>query len=235
MRTATLTNTDLRIQDAVLRQLDWDPQVDAAAVGVTAKDHTVTLTGYVDTYAGKLAAERAAKRVHGVRAVANDIDVRLKLARTDTDIAADAARALELRTSIPDSVQAAVHNAHVTLTGKVDWLFQKRQAEKAVHHIAGVRGVMNHISVVPRGGERDLRRRIVQAMHANADIDARHIAVSVAGGRATLTGTVRTWLQRNAVEHAVADAPGVTEVDNRLLVEAPEVEPPKVEPPDEMC
>jgi osmotically-inducible protein OsmY len=235
MRTATLTSTDLRIQDAVLRQLDWDPQVDAAAVGVTAKDHTVTLTGYVDTYAGKLAAERAAKRVHGVRAVANDIDVRLKLARTDTDIAADAARALELRTSIPDSVQAVVHNAHVTLTGKVDWLFQKRQAEKAVHHIAGVRGVMNHISVVPRGGERDLRRRIVQAMHANADIDARHIAVTVAGGRATLTGTVRTWLQRNAVEHAVADAPGVTEVDNGLRVEAPEVEPPKVEPPDEIC
>jgi len=235
MRTATLTNTDLRIQDAVLRQLDWDPQVDAAAVGVTAKDHTVTLTGYVDTYAGKLAAERAAKRVHGVRAVANDIDVRLKLARTDADIAADAARALELRTSIPDSVQAAVHNGHVTLTGKVDWLFQKRQAEKAVHHMAGVRGVLNHITVVPRGGERDLRRRIVQTMHANADIDARHIKVTVAGGRATLTGTVRTWLQRNAVEQAVADAPGVTDVDNCLLVEAPEVEPPEVEPPDEMC
>jgi osmotically-inducible protein OsmY len=235
MRTATLTNTDLRIQDAVLRQLDWDPRVDAAAVGVTAKDHTVTLTGYVDTYAGKLAAERAAKRVHGVRAVANDIEVRLKLARTDADIAADAARALELRTSIPDSVQAAVHNGHVTLTGKVDWLFQKRQAEKAVHHIAGVRGVLNHITVVPWGGERDLRRRIVQTMHANADIDARHIKVAVAGGRATLTGTVRTWLQRNAVERAVADAPGVTDVDNRLLVEAPEVEPPEVEPPDEMC
>ena len=236
MRTATLTTTDLRIQDAVLRQLDWDPQVDAAAVGVTAKDHTVTLTGYVDTYAGKLSAERAAKRVHGVRAVANDIEVRLKLSRTDTDIAADAARALELRTSIPDSVQAAVHNGHVTLTGKVDWLFQKRQAEKAVHHIAGVRGVMNHVIVVPRGGERDLRRRIVQTMHANADIDARHIMVTVAGGgRATLTGTVRTWLQRNAVEQAVADAPGVTEVDNRLVVETPEVEPPAVEPPDEMC
>jgi len=235
MRTATLTNTDLRIQDAVLRQLDWDPQVDAAAVGVTAKDHTVTLTGYVDTYAGKLAAERAAKRVRGVRAVANDIDVRLKLARTDADIAADAARALELRTSIPDSVQAAVHNGHVTLTGKVDWLFQKRQAEKAVHHMAGVRGVLNHITVVPRGGERDLRRRIVQTMHANADIDARHIKVTVAGGRATLTGTVRTWLQRNAVEQAVADAPGVTDVDNRLSVEAPEVEPTEVELADEMC
>jgi osmotically-inducible protein OsmY len=233
MRTATLTNTDLRIQDAVLRQLDWDPQVDAAAVGVTAKDHAVTLTGYVDTYAGKLAAERAAKRVHGVRAVANDIEVRLKLARTDADIAADAARALELRTTIPDGVQAAVHTGHVTLTGKVDWLFQKHQAEKAVRHIAGVRGVLNHITVVPRGGERDLRRRIVHTMHENADIDARHIKVTVAGGRATLTGTVRSWLQRNAVEQAVANAPGVTEVDNRLMVQAPE--PLEVEPVDEMC
>ena len=230
MRTATLTNQDLRMKETVLRQLDWDPQVDAAAVGVTAKDHTVTLTGYVDTYAGKLAAERAAKRVHGVRAVANDIEVRLKLARTDSDIAADAARALELRTSIPDTVQAAVHNAHVTLTGKVDWLYQKRQAEKAVRHIAGLRGVLNHITVVPRGGERDLRRRIVQSLHANADIDARQIKVTVSGGRARLTGTVRTWLQRTAIERAVADAPGVTEVENCLLVEAPEVEPP-----DEIC
>jgi osmotically-inducible protein OsmY len=235
MRTATLTNQDLRIQDAVLRQLDWDPQVDAAAVGVTAKNHAVTLTGYVDTYAGKLAAERAAKRVHGVRAVANEIEVRLKLARTDSDLAADAACALELRTSIPDTVQAAVHNGRVTLTGKVDWLYQKRQAEKAVGYITGVRGVMNHISVVPCGSEQDLRRRIAQTVHANADIDARHINVTVAGGRATLTGTVRTWLQRNAVEQAVADAPGVTDVDNCLLVETPEVEPPQVESPDEMC
>jgi osmotically-inducible protein OsmY len=229
MRTATLTNTDLRIQDEVMRQLDWDPQVDAAAVGVTAKDRTVTLTGFVDTYAGKLAAERAAKRVHGVRAVANDIVVRLKVERTDADIAMDAARALELR-SMPDVVQAAVHDAHVTLTGKVEWLFQKHEAEKAVRHIRGLRGVLNHITVSPRAGERDLRRRIVQAMHANADIDARHVKVTVSEGRATLTGTVRTWLQRNAVERAVAHAPGVTDVDNCLLVEAP-----FVEPPDEMC
>ena len=230
MRTATLTNTDLAIQEAVMQQLDWDPQVDAAAVGVTAKDHSVTLTGYMNTYAGKLAAERAAKRVPGVRAVANDIEVRLKLARTDPDIAADAARALELHTSIPVSVQAAVHDGHVTLTGKVDWLFQKRDAEKAIHHIHGLRGVFNHISVVPRSGERDLRRRIVQSLHANADIDARQIKVAISGGRARLTGTVRTWLQREAVEHAVADAPGVTEVENTLLVETP-----YVEPPDPMC
>ena len=127
-------------------------------------------------------------------------------------------------------MQAAVHHGHVTLTGKVDWLYQKRQAEKAVRHIAGLCGVLNHITVVPSGGERDLRRRIVQSLHANADVDARHIKVTVSGGQARLTGTVRTWLQRNAIEHAVADAPGVADVENCLLVEGPEVEPP-----DEIC
>jgi osmotically-inducible protein OsmY len=230
MSTATLTNTDIRIRDAVTRQLEWDPQVDASAVGVAAAGGTVTLTGFIDTYAGKLAAERAAKRVCGVRAVANDIAVRLKLERTDPDIAKDAARALELRSSVPDSVQAVVHNGHVTLTGTVHWLFQKSDAEKAVRHIRSVRGVANHIEVAPRAAERDVRRRVVQTLHANANIDAHNIAVSVSGGTATLTGTVRTWLQRDAVERAAADAPGVSDVDNRLVVEwAP------VEPPDEIC
>jgi osmotically-inducible protein OsmY len=230
MSTASLTSTDVRIRDGVARQLEWDPQVDASAVGVAARDGTVTLTGYIDTYAGKLAAERAAKRVHGVRAVANDIEVRLKLARTDADIARDAARALELRSSLPENVQAAVHSGHVTLTGKVDWLFQKRDAEKAVRHIRGVREVLNHITVAPHAVERDVNRRIVQALHWNADVDARHITVTVSGGTATLTGSVGTWLQRDAVERAAADAPGVTEVHNRLVIESP-----LVEPPDEIC
>jgi osmotically-inducible protein OsmY len=230
MRTTTLANADLEIRDAVQRQLDWDPRVDADAIGVTARDHAVTLTGFVDTYAAKLAAERAAKRVAGVRAVANDIEVRLKLARTDADIAADTARVLELHTSIPEGVQAAVHNGHLTLTGEVDWLFQKKQAEEAVRHIGGLKAVLNHISVVPKSGDRDLRRRIVRAMHENADVDARHVSVAISGGKATLTGSVRTWLQHDAVERAVADAPGVTAIDNRLLVEAP-----YLEPVDEMC
>lgn len=230
MSIATLTSRDVRIRDAVVRQLEWDPQVDASAVGVAAREGTVTLTGYIDTYAGKLGAERAAKRVHGVRAVANDIEVRLKLARTDADIARDAAHALELRSSLPESVQAAVHNGHVTLTGKVDWMFQKRDAEKAVRHIRGVREVLNHITVAPHAVELDVRRRIVQALHWNADVDARHIMVTVSGGTATLTGSVGTWLQRDAVERAAADAPGVTEVHNRLVIESL-----LVEPPDEIC
>ena len=219
--TATLTDTDVRVRNAVMRQLDWDPEVDASAVGVAAKGGTVTLTGYIGSYSGKLGAERAAKRVHGVRAVANDIDVRLRLERTDVDLAEDAVRAFELRSTIPESVQAAVHNGHITLTGKVSWLFQKRGAEEAVRHIRGVRHVLNYIAVAPQDVVRDVRHRIVQTLHQNADVDARRITVTVSGVTATLTGTVGTWLQREAAERAAANAPGIGEVENRITVESP--------------
>jgi osmotically-inducible protein OsmY len=203
-----------------MRQLDWDPEVDASAVGIAAKNGTVTLTGYINSYSGKLAAERAAKRVRGVRAVANDIEVRLKLARVDSDIAADVVHALELRSMIPDGVQAALHNGHVTLTGKVNWVFQKRDAEKAVRHIRGVRDVVNYIVVAPRAAERDVRHRIVEALHRNANLDARHITITVAGDKAILTGTVGSWLQRESAERAAADAPGISQVENRIAVES---------------
>jgi osmotically-inducible protein OsmY len=231
--TASLTDADARVRDAVTRQLEWDPEVDASAVGVAAKNATVTLTGYIDTYSGKLAAERAAKRVHGVRAVANDIEVRLKLGRTDVDIANDAAQALELRGTVPEGVQAVVHNGHVTLTGKVAWLFQKWEAEKAVRHIRGVLNVSNRISVAPHAVVRDVRRRVVQALHHNADLDARHITVTVAGDTATLTGTVGTWLQRDSAERAAANAPGVAHVDNQIVVQSPLQSPPELT--DEIC
>lgn len=231
MSTATLTDADVRVRDAVLRQLEWDREVDASEVGVAAKNGTVTLTGYIDSYSGKLAAERAAKRVRGVRAVANDIEVRLKLERTDPEIAADVVRALQLRGTIPDTVQAAVHHGRVTLTGQVDWLFQSRDAEKAVRHIRGVRHVVNYITIAPRAVERDIRHRIVAALHRNANIDARQITVAMDGDRAILTGSVGTWLQRESAERAAADAPGVACVENRILVEPQSFEAV----PDEIC
>jgi osmotically-inducible protein OsmY len=203
-----------------MRQLDWDPEVDASAVGVAARHGTVTLSGFTDTYSGKLAAERAAKRVRGVRAVANDIEVRLRLERTDADIAQDAARALELRSTIPDAVQAVVHQGRVTLTGRVELLHQKKSAEWAVRHVRGVRGVFNHITVEPRVAARDVRHQIVKALHHNADVDARHITVTVSGDTATLTGSVGTWLQRESAERAATCAPGIAHVDNQIAVEA---------------
>ena len=220
MTTATLTEADVRVRDAVMRQLDWDPEVDGSAVGVAAKNGTVTLSGFIDTYSGKLAAELAAKRVHGVRAVANDIEVRLRSERTDADIAEDAARALELSSMIPEAVQAVVDSGHLTLSGNVEWLYEKESAERAVRHIRGVRGVVNQITVAPKAAVRDVRRRIVRALHQSADVDARQITVTVSGHTATLTGTVGTWLQRDAAERAAAKAPGIGHVDNRITVQS---------------
>jgi osmotically-inducible protein OsmY len=224
MATKTLTSNDVRTRDAVTRQLDWDPGVDNSAIGVTVENGVVTLTGFVDTYAGKLTAERIAKRVCGVRAVANDIAVRLKLERTDTDLARDAARALELRAGVPESVQATVHNGHVTLTGRVAWIAQKRHAEKAISHVRGVRGVFNHIDVIPDRTQKDVRRRITEALHRTADLEGRQIAVSVSGDVVVLTGSVGSWFQRETAEHAAASAPGIRWVDNRLIVHPPEAE-----------
>jgi osmotically-inducible protein OsmY len=232
MSTASMTDSDISTRTAVMRQLEWDPEVDAGAIGVAAKNGAVTLTGYIDSYSGKLAAERAAKRVRGVRAVANDIEVRLKLDRTDADIAGDTVRALELRSTMPATIQAAVHMGHVTLTGQVEWQFQSRDAEKAVRHIRGVRSVINRIKIVPRAVERDVRHRIVEALHRNANIDARHITVAVSGEKAILTGNVGSWLQRESAERAAADAPGVVQVENHIMVEPRLVEEAV---PDEIC
>ena len=187
MTTATLTGTDLRLRNFVVRELDWDPDVDASAIGVSAQNGVVTLTGFVDTYAGKLAAERVAKRVRGVRAVANDITVRLAIDRTDADIAADAVAALKLQTTVADQVTIAVRHGQVGLTGTVEWFTQKEAAADAMKHVPGVRGVTNYIEVASKPAFRDVHRRIVAALHRNADLDARNLRVEVAGDAVTLT------------------------------------------------
>lgn len=233
MATAQLTDRDIRTRKAVMQQLEWDPAFDASAIGVAAKDGSVTLTGLINTYGEKLAAERAAKRVYGVRAVANDLEVRLKLGPTDADIAGDAAMALRIHSAIPDTVQAAVHHGHMTLTGTVAWLYQKTLAEKTVGHIAGVRHVTNYITVLPKAADRDVRRRIVQALHRSADVEASQITVTVAGSVARLVGTARTWARRDAAAHAAAAAPGITMVDNQIVVEPQDR--PFDEQLDEMC
>ena len=218
MTTATLTGTDVRLRTFVVRELDWDRDVDASAIGVSARDGVVTLTGFVDTYAGKLAAERVAKRVRGVRAVANDITVRPTVDRIDADIAADAIAALKLQTTVADKVQIAVHRGHVGLTGTVEWFTQKEAAAAAVQHVPGVRAVVNYIEVAPKPALRDVHRRIVAALHRNADLDARNLRVEVNGDVVTLTGTVGSCLQREAVERGAASAPGIRRVENRVVV-----------------
>jgi osmotically-inducible protein OsmY len=216
-----------------VRQLDWDPEVDASAIGVSAGDSVVTLTGFVNSYAEKLAAERVAKQVRGVRGVANDIIVRPMVDRTDADIAHDAVACLKYRPDLADLVQVAVHRGHVTLTGQVPWLLQKEAAEQAVKHVRGLLGVFNHITVKPGSTQRDVRRRIVTALHHNADLDARHISVAVHDHTVTLAGTVDTWLQRETAERAAGSAPGVVHVENQLVVVP--AEPHDEAVPDEIC
>jgi osmotically-inducible protein OsmY len=233
MTTASITGTDVRVRGAVVRQLDWDPEVDASAIGVSAGDGVVTLTGFVNSYAEKLAAERVAKLVRGVRGVANDIIVRQMVDRTDADIAHDAVACLKTRPDLVDTVQVAVHRGHLTLTGKVEWLLQKEAAEHAVKHVRGLLGIFNHITVKPRAAQRDVQRRIVAALHHHADLDARQITVTVRDDTVILTGTTGTWMQRDEAERAAGRAPGIVRVDNQIVV-VPD-EPHHVEPIDEMC
>jgi osmotically-inducible protein OsmY len=219
-----------QLHELVENELSWDPEVTARTIGVVADDGIVTLSGYVPTYAERIAAERAALRVHGVRAVANDLTVRLRAGRLDADIAADAAQALRLHAEIPETVQAAVHNAVVTLTGEAKWAFQAHEAERTIRHVKGVRAVHNYISVVPRAVEKDVRHRIVEALHHNANVDSRQIDVAIVGETAELTGSVSTWLQRETAERAAANAPGIRRVHNKIIVM-----PPPIDGPDEIC
>lgn len=218
MTSTLLTQTDLRVRDAVLHELAWDSQLDASAIGVAARSGAVTLTGFIDSYAGKLAAERAAKRVRGVRAVANDIRVRLRLERTDPEIASDAARSLSVRVTLPETVQAVVHDGHVTLTGSVPSLFQRAVAEQAVHDIRGIKGIVNRIEVVAAASTRDVQRELTRALHRDADVNARSIEVTVTGNKVRLSGTVGSWHEREAAERAASHATGITIVDNQIGV-----------------
>lgn len=215
--------SDQQIQKDVLAELQWDARVTPNEIGVIVKEGVITLTGWVDSYTKRWAAEEAARRVRGVKAVANDIEVQLLpgAERTDGDLAAATVRALEWDAFIPPGqVTATVSQGWVTLKGEVEWRFQAEDAERVVRRLAGVKGVTNLIMVKPRITASELKQKIEQALVRSAELDADQILVEVQGGRVTMKGTVRTWTEREEAERQAWLAPGVIAVDNRVNVES---------------
>jgi osmotically-inducible protein OsmY len=216
--------TDKQIHQAVLRELEWEPQVHSTEIGVSVKDGIVTLTGYVDSYSKKYSAERAATRVSGVRAVVNDLEVKLPSSskRTDEDLARAALRALEDQVNVAhDRIKVIVREGWITLEGAVEWPYQRAEAEKAVRHLRGVKGVINLISVTSRRSPSpaEIKAQIEDALQRSAELDAKRIAVEVEGAKVILRGQVRSWAERAEAELVAWRAPGVTQVENHIIVE----------------
>jgi osmotically-inducible protein OsmY len=214
---------DSDIKRDVEEELKWEPNVDATDIAVAVKNGVVTLTGFVRSYAHKLAAERATKRVAGVVGLANDIEVRLPGAdaRPDPEIAREIAA--ELKLWLPYSaehIKAVVKNGWVTLEGEVEWNYQRDHAERAVRWIKGVNGVSNLIRLKPRAtpSPTEIKHKIEEAFRRSALVDANRVTVEASGGEVMLRGTVRSWAERQEAERAAWAAPGVIRVDNRVTV-----------------
>ena len=213
--------SDKQLQQDVMDDLRWDPSVDASKVGIAVTGGVVTLTGVVPSYFQKQNTERIIKRVAGVRAVANDIDVRLpnSTERNDTDIAQAALNALKWDTSVPDErVKVSVTKGWVTLEGSVDWNYQRESCERVVEKLIGVNGVTNRLSVAPHVKSGDVKSEIKAALHRYAELESRNIEVDSADSTVTLRGQVRSWAERKEAETAAWMAPGVTQVKNELIV-----------------
>jgi len=213
--------TDAQLRKDVEAELEWDSSIDAAHVGVAAQDGVVTLTGHLATFAEKVAVERAAKRVAGVRGLAVELDVKLEPHHrvSDAEIAAAVQTAFKWHALIPeDRIHFTVEKGRVTLTGLVDWEHQRHNAEVAVRPLTGVVGVVNKIRLREREAPDYVAHRIHEALARYADDEATHIEVLVEGGSATLRGTVNSWAEHAIVQHAAWSAPGVLRVFNELKV-----------------
>lgn len=219
--------SDIEIQKDVLDELKWEATINAVKpteIGVTVRNGVVTLTGTLDSYSKKLATERAAMRVAGVKAVADELEVKplSSFKKTDTEIAEAVLHAIKWSTSIPeDKIKVKVEDGWVTLQGNVSWEFQKKSATKVVDDLKGVVGVINMIEVVPQlptPTASQVKSKILSAFHRNATLDADKIKVEVNASKITLTGTVRSLAEKKDAENAAWSTPGIIEVDNKLEI-----------------
>jgi osmotically-inducible protein OsmY len=214
--------TDTQIQHDVLAELEWDPSVEASSIGVASNDDgVVTLTGHVASFREKDRAEEIARRVCGVRAIANGIEVKLvgDNRRTDADIASATLSSLAWDTRVDEKrISVTVRDGWVTLEGSCDWMYQSEAATQDVRILSGVKGVTNKMKVIPPSRVADVQRRIEDAFRRSADLDARRVEIETSDGRIVLRGNVRSWTELAEAQHAAWSAPGVVQVDNRLVV-----------------
>jgi len=214
--------TDAQLKKDISDELEWDPSVNATHIGVAVDRGVVTLTGHIETYAEKAAIERAIQRVQGVAAIALELDVKLapNHQRSDTELAQTLQTALQSQALVPASrIALKVEHGWVTLSGEVDWDYQRSTAERAIHQTLGVVGVSNRITLKPRTVPTDISNRIKDALARQAEREARAIEVSITGSTATLRGAVHSWAERNAAQGAAWSAPGITLVVNELKVQ----------------
>lgn len=214
--------SDKEIQQDVQQEFEWEPSLQHEDIAVAVRGGVVTLAGFAKSYADKLTAERLAGRIKGVKAIANEIEIRLlsSWVRPDPEIARAALNALKWHISVPDDrIKVTVAQGSVTLTGDVEWFYQKEAAEDAVRTLTGVKGVSNLIAVKARPTSADVKKKIKEALHRGAEFEADQITVEIDGQKAILRGTVRAYAERRDAERAAWNAPSVTDVDNRLTVE----------------
>lgn len=216
-----MMRTDIEIKNDVLDELAWQPNIDETQIGVIVEKGVVTLTGTVDSYAKKIAAEKAVKGVKGVRAVAEDIEVKYgtEYKKSDKEIAKAAADAIKWNYSVPDDdVKIKVDNGWIYLTGEVKWGYQKDAAKNAVENLLGVRGVSNAITLKQTVEPHLVKEKIKKALERSAEIEAKNISVTVDGHKVKLRGKVHSWTEKDEVRRAAFSAPGVYEVENELEV-----------------